>query len=327
MPVRDTSPYLHQCIQSIIEQTFHDWELIVVNDASVDSSLEILQDFSAVENRIKVINNPNPGLLNALRLGYKHTTGSHIHRMDSDDKMPKDKLSKMYEAWRQYGKGTVVTGGTEYFSDDGEVGDGFRRYDTWLCEVARNNSHKENIFRECVIPSNCWLVHRNDFDRIKGFEPSILPEDYDLCFRFYAGDLKIIGLETVLHHWRDRPDRISRNREEYKDNRFFELKIKYFFQLERDQSRPIVLWGAGKNGKDLAKLIQQRTQQFHWVCDNKKKIGKEIYGVKMNHFDTIDVLQSPQIIIAVASPEGQQEIAEYLNSRNKISGEDYWFFS
>ena len=327
MPVKDTAPYLPDCLESILQQTYEHWELIAVNDGSSDSSLAILNDFAQHDERVTVLNNPNPALLNALRLGYQHTSGMLVHRMDSDDKMPTYKLAKMVNAWQEHGKVSVITGGTEYFSDTGKVGDGFRRYDAWLCEVARNNSHKENIYRECVIPSNCWLVHREDFDRIQGFEPSTLPEDYDLCFRFYAGELKIVGLDTVLHHWRDRPDRISRNQEEYKDNRFFELKVKYFFQLEWNSGRPLVLWGAGKNGKDLAKLIQQYTNNFHWICDNEKKIGKDIYGITMQHFTAVQELNDPQIIVAVASPDGQVEIERILMSNGREAGSDYWFFA
>ena len=62
-------------------------------------------------------------------------------------------------------------------------------------------------------------------------------------------------MNVILHYWRDRSNRISRTWAEYKDNRFYELKVKYFNQLDRDTSRELVIWGAGKNGKDLVKLF------------------------------------------------------------------------
>lgn len=327
LPVKDTAPYLRDCLQSIIDQKFKDWELIAVNDASTDNSPQILEEFAALDSRIKVLTNPNPGLLQALRFGYSKTTGDLIHRMDSDDKMPIDKLALMHNAWIKEGKGSVITGGAEYFMDNAEVGDGFKRYANWLTEVSRTNSHAENIYRESVIASNCWLVHRDDFDTIGGFEPETFPEDYDLCFRFYQGGLKIVGLDAVLHLWRDRPDRISRNWDVYKDHRFFDLKINYFFTIERDSNRPLVLWGAGKNGKDLAKLILDQESNLSWVCDNEKKIGKDIYGIRMERFEKIKDLNDPQIIIAVASPDGQKEIETLLKSWGLTAGDDYWFFA
>lgn len=324
LPVKDTAKYLYACLDSIVGQTYDNWELLAVDDNSTDECLSILQEYSKRDDRIQAIVNPNPGLLNALRLGYAHSKGDLIHRMDSDDIMPLDKLELMVNS---ISDNTLITGATEYFSDEGPIGDGFKRYDNWLMDVAKNQSHKSEVYKECVIPSNCWLVHRQDFDRIGGFVPDTFPEDYDLCFRFIAGGLKIVGLPKVLHHWRDRSDRISRNWEVYKDNRFFKLKVHYFFEMDRDINRPLVLWGAGKNGKDLAKLFLENEQVLHWVCDNQKKIGKDIYDIRMKHFEEIDNLENPQIVIAVASPDGQKEIQLELNSRGLKKGEDYWFFA
>lgn len=325
LPVKDTEKYLAECIDSILNQSYSDWELLAVNDNSSDNCLSILQEYSKQDDRIIALNNPQPSLLNALRYGYSKSTGSLIHRMDSDDIMPLNKLKLMVKYHQSIGG--VITGGTEYFKDDGEVGDGFKRYDAWLMDVARKNSHKAEMYKECVIPSNCWLVHRNDFDKIGGFTPETFPEDYDLCFRFIEGGLRITGIPEVLHHWRDRSDRISRNWDVYKDNRFFQLKVLYFQKITRDTARPLVLWGAGKNGKDLAQLIKKQNNEFHWVCDNENKIGKDIYGIRLEHYNIIQEIVNPQIIIAVASPSGQEEIMIELKKLNLIKGVDYWFFA
>ena len=325
MPVKDTAPYLEHCLSSIISQTYNNWELIAVNDQSSDDSLEILEAFALVENRIKVVNNPTSGLLQALRFGYNQTTGELIHRMDSDDKMPFKKLELMVEAWQ--GKGNLITGGTEYFKDDGEVGNGFKRYDAWLRDVARNQTHEIEMYRECVIPSNCWLVHRDDFDNVGGFEDDTFPEDYDLCFRFITSGLNLIGLDEVLHFWRDREDRISRNWEVYRDNRFYELKIDYFFKHSRKMELPLVLWGAGKNGKDLAKLMLEKEKNFCWITDNDKKIGQDIYGILLKDITVIKSIEKPQIIIAVASPEDQKEITKLMEDMSLKAGKNYWFFA
>jgi len=334
LPTKDTAKYLVACLDSICNQTYPNWELIAVNDGSTDHSLEILEEYSKRDKRINALDNPKPGLLNALRFGYTHSTGEIIHRMDSDDIMPLNKLELMMTSRASVtnsrdleGNKIVITGATQYFSDEGPIGDGFKRYDKWLMQLAKTQSYRSEVYKECVIPSNCWLVHRADFDRIGGFEHDTFPEDYDLCFRFIAAGLKVVGLPNVLHHWRDRGDRISRNWEVYKDNRFFELKVNYFYQMDRDVSRPLVLWGAGKNGKDLAKLILAKENKFEWVCDNEKKIGKDIYGIRMKHFSTINTLENPQIIIAVASPNGQVEIETELKQWGLEKGENYWFFS
>ena len=327
MAVKDTAPYLHDCLNSILAQTYQNWELIAVNDHSSDDSPKILQEYATKDSRIRFLNSDKPKLIPTLQVGYAETKGTLINRMDSDDKMPDYKIQVLVEEWNKHGKGTVIAGGTNHFVDEGVVGDGFIKYEEWLNEVARTSTHYQEIYRECVIPSHCWLIHKEDFDAAGAFDPIIYPEDYDLCFRFYKLGLTIIGIDKILHHWRDRSDRISRTWEEYQDNRYFDLKLRFFYELDRDKTRPLVLWGAGKNGKDMAKLLQSYNDKFHWVCDNERKIGKDIYGVRMEHYENIKTIENPQIIIVVASPTGKKEIEEQLISWNKKSVVDFWFFA
>ena len=267
-----------------------------------------------------------PSLIPALQVAYRHCRGTLINRMDSDDRMPKDKLEALVRAWEPHGRGTVVAGGTEHFVDEGEVGDGFRRYERWLNDVARRSAHYEEIYQECVIPSHSWLMHRDDLDAVGAFDPEVYPEDYDLCFRFYRQGLRIVGLDKVLHYWRDRSDRISRTWECYRDNRYFELKLRYFYELDRNRQRPLVLWGAGRHGKDMAKLLLAHDDHFHWVCDNPRKIGKDVYGVRMEHYATIPALDHPQIMVVVTSPDDKVAIRRQLAEWGKRPREDFWFF-
>ena len=150
---------------------------------------------------------------------------------------------------------------------------------------------------------------------------------YDLCFRFYRHGLNVVGIDKILHFWRDRSNRISRTWDEYKDNRYFDLKLRFFYELDRDRTRPLVLWGAGRNGKDMARLIQSYGDTFHWVCDNERKIGKDIYGVILEHFDTVPSIENPQIMVVVSSPDGKKEILEQLTQWEKKPVEDFWFFA
>ncbi len=327
MAAKDTASYLEDCLDSILAQTYTNWELIAINDHSSDATPEILDEYARRDTRIRVFHSERTKLIPTLKYGYQFAKGELINRMDSDDKMPVDKLENLVAEWLKYGRGTVIAGGTKHFVDEGEVGGGFLRYEEWLNQIARDNRHYEEIYQECVIPSHCWIVHKGDFDLVDAFNPEVYPEDYDLCFRFYKHRLKVIGIDKVLHHWRDRSDRISRTWEEYKDNRYFDLKLRYFYELDRDQSRPLVLWGTGRNGKDMARLLQGRDDTFHWVSDSERKIGVDIYGVITESFKTITDIQKPQIMIVVASPVGKQEIKEQLKTWGKEPVADYWFFA
>lgn len=327
MAAKNTAPYLPKCMDSILRQTYKNWELIAINDHSSDRTPDIFNWYAEKDDRIKIVHSRRQKLIPALKEGYAQAKGELINRMDSDDYMPDDKLEVLVNEWLKYGKGHIIAGGTEHFVDKGEVGDGFRRYEQWLNEVAREEKHYQEIYQECVIPSHCWIIHKDDFDKVNAFNPEVYPEDYDLCFRFYKEGLKVHGIDKVLHYWRDRSDRISRTWDEYKDNRYFDLKLRYFYQIDRDRDRPLVLWGAGRNGKDLAKLLFEEENTFHWVCDNKRKVGKDVYGITIEHQSKVPDFKSPQILIAVTSPEEKVEIRKMLEVWGKKPVDDFWFFA
>lgn len=326
MAVQDTEPYLPECLDSILEQSYENWELVAVNDHSTDRTWTILQEYAKKDLRIRVFNGSAYKLIPILKEAYTHVTGELVNRMDSDDRMPHNKLEILVNKWMEYGKGHVIAGGTQHFVDEGEVGDGFLRYEKWLNLIATNGLHKQEIYKECVIPSHSWIIHREDFEKVGGFDPVVYPEDYDLCFRFYAHDLVIIGIPDILHFWRDRSNRISRTWEEYKDNRYFDLKLSYFYKLDRQPERPLVVWGAGRNGKDLVKRILEYENYIHWTCDNPNKIGHNIYGQILRSKKILPELPDPQILVAVSSPDEAKMIRKELEGMGKKPISDFWFF-
>ncbi len=97
VPVYNVEKYLTQCINSIIYQTIEDLEIILVNDASTDSSLSICRNFETKDKRIKVIDKPhNEGVDKARFTGIDVASGEYITFVDSDDWIDKNTLSEMY---------------------------------------------------------------------------------------------------------------------------------------------------------------------------------------------------------------------------------------
>lgn len=85
IPVYNASAYLSNCIQSVVNQTYKNIEIIIINDGSTDDSLEICQNFSNKDSRIKIINNKNSGVSVSRNLGIKRSSGDWIIFLDSDD--------------------------------------------------------------------------------------------------------------------------------------------------------------------------------------------------------------------------------------------------
>ncbi|MBL4587538.1 MAG: glycosyltransferase family 2 protein [Flavobacteriales bacterium] len=307
MPVKNAGLFLEECLSSILSQTETDWELIAVNDHSTDNTLQLLQRFAKQETRISVLENSGSGIIDALRTAYSAANGNLITRMDADDRMAPQKLEILKENLLREKKGNVATGLVNYFSD-AALGDGYRYYEKWLNGLTKQGNNYQDIYRECVIPSPCWMVFRADLDACKAFEPDVYPEDYDLCFRFYQHKLKPIPCSDLLHFWRDHAARTSRNDPHYADNRFLQLKLHWFLKIDHNPEKTLVLWGAAKKGKELAKGLLAAKIPFTWVCNNPNKINKHVYGQKMLNANVVSEMKNTQFIIAVANKDEQEKI-------------------
>jgi glycosyltransferase involved in cell wall biosynthesis len=325
MPVKNASQYLRECLDSLLLQSLANWELLVVDDHSEDNSFFILQEYALLDSRIKVLQlekNKN-GIIPALQLAYSNSSGAYVTRMDADDLMSDDKLSLMSSRLRAKGKGFVAIGWVSYFSGEG-VGEGYKKYASWLNELTGNESNFSEIYKECVVPSPCWMMERSDFELIGGFESDLYPEDYDLCFRMRKHTLKITGIKEVLHYWRDHTSRASRNDPNYKDNRFLTLKMSYFLNEDLKRDANLILWGAGKKGKEIAKVLLKKSAPFIWMSNNPKKIGHNIYGVFLQSDDDIDSYSNLQVIIAIAKPDERRDTIATMESMGLVLGADYF---
>ncbi|MGD1946076.1 MAG: glycosyltransferase [Croceivirga sp.] len=325
IPFKNTAHFLPACLDSIVNQTYKSWEVLAVNDGSIDDSFDLVSEYSEKDNRIHVFQNRGQGIIPALQTAYAHSKGEFITRMDSDDIMVTHRLEKMVHNLKYKGNGHVAIGQVKYFSNRG-ISNGYARYEQWLNKLTSAGNNFTEIYKECVIPSPCWMISKTDFERCGAFSPNRYPEDYDLTFRFYENDLRIIPCQEVLHYWRDYDTRTSRTHEHYAQNYFLDIKIHYFLKLDHDTNRSLVVWGAGFKGKKIAKALLKEKIDFIWLCDNPNKINKSIYGKEMHHFSMMETLQSPQSIITVANENAQDEIRTHLTKLNQKAMEDYYFF-
>jgi len=325
LPYKNTVLYLDSCLQSIIDQTYTNWELIAIEDHATDGSLALVQSWATKDARIKTYPNNGKGIIAALRTAYKISTGTHITRMDSDDLMMPTRLAHMIQSLQKHGKGHLAVGQVQYFSKDG-IGNGYLRYQNWLNKLTASGTNFEELYKECVIPSPCWMVHRTDLDSAGAFNENRYPEDYDLAFRFYENGLQVIPCNEILLKWRDYSTRTSRTSEHYAQNYFLEIKVHYFLKLEQQPEKQIAIWGAGTKGKTIAKLLLEQNISFNWYCNNPKKIGKDIYGVLLKSFTELARHQNTQLIVTVANEQEQQQVRAYLKQIEDENLVDSFFF-
>lgn len=98
VPVYNTEKYLHRCIDSILAQTFTDFELLLIDDGSKDSSGAICDEYAVKDSRVRVFHKENGGVSSARNIGLDNAQGEWIAIFDSDDWVSERMLQKMYEA-------------------------------------------------------------------------------------------------------------------------------------------------------------------------------------------------------------------------------------
>ncbi len=121
VPIYNAEKYISRCLDSIINQTFSDIEIILINDESTDNSLSVCKEYEKKDSRIKLIDKKNGGLAAARNTGIKNSTGDFISFIDDDDWIEVNFLEKLYNAIEKY------------------------NCDISFCEVVRKNEKKHKI--------------------------------------------------------------------------------------------------------------------------------------------------------------------------------------
>ena len=131
IPFKNTAAYLPACLDSIINQSYKNWEVLIVDDSSTDQSHEIVKAYSQQDARIRLLKNKGVGIIEALQTAYAQSTGTFITRMDSDDIMATNKIECMVADLTLKGPGYIALGLVHYFSESG-IKEGYKRYENWL---------------------------------------------------------------------------------------------------------------------------------------------------------------------------------------------------
>lgn len=209
IPVYNVEKYLRDCLNSVIFQSFTDWEAICVDDGSTDTSLAILMEYEKKDNRIKIIHKGNKGLSSARNEGIKQAKGEYIVFLDSDDWISKQMLEIVSNEER--GEDLICFSGIKYFESDMSYSprehlapvdnitgmEYFDKYSMDLKELHFDCAVSRAYRREYLLDSGLW------------FKEGRLHEDFlftpQACW--YANRVKVI--DECLYYYRIRPGSIT----------------------------------------------------------------------------------------------------------------------
>ena len=108
VPIYNVEKYLRECLESIKVQTFHDYEVIMINDGSTDNCSKICDEYTRLDKRFKVIHRKNGGLVSARKVGAENVSGDYVLNIDSDDYVDKDLLEKLHNQVEMYNPDVIA---------------------------------------------------------------------------------------------------------------------------------------------------------------------------------------------------------------------------
>lgn len=202
MPVYNAERYLEEAMDSILNQTFSEFEFVIVNDGSKDKSDSIIRSYD--DKRIKYFKHiDNLGLIATLNKGLLNCNGKYIARMDADDISQKTRLEKQYNFLKDNPDYDIVGCHLEIlFESSGKQS--VRKYPISEFEVVSNiirgrhsAVHAASMYRKTV------------FEKLHGYRNFKHAEDIDLWFRVFALGLNTISIDESLYSYRQHEEQVT----------------------------------------------------------------------------------------------------------------------
>ncbi len=215
IPVYNGEKYIEEAIDSVLDQTFKSFELIIVNDASEDNTKEIVDEKLKLDKRIKFINcDKNKGKATVLNLGIKKSSGEYISILDADDMYFSDKLEKQVEYLDKHPEIDMVYGGAKYFGEKSEkeqteVLDSSLDLRGMLKKAGQKtlkelNSTHHAVFEgtNAIIAACSVMIRKKVFEKCKFDENLRNIEDYDMWYQIIGKGFKIKSLNEPFYYYR-----------------------------------------------------------------------------------------------------------------------------
>ena len=321
LPVRDEGPFLHDALASLSAQTFADFEVIVVDDGSIDDSAEIATAHALSDARFRVLRLEPSGIVAALDRGLDEAEGTFVARMDGDDVALPNRLELQLEALRE-DELDACGGGIEYFPDE-VVRDGARRYENWINTLVTVESARRDVFVECPLPHPTILVRRRALDQVGGYRSCDWPEDYDFVLRLWLRGARFRNVGETVLRWREHPQRASRIDRVYSLEAFVRCKVHYL-RAGLVDGRDVVVWGAGPVGKAFAReLGRQGSRVAAFVDVDPRKIGHVVGGALVVPVEEARRYGDAFAIGAVAGSEGRARVRDLVSAQGRRDGVDF----
>jgi glycosyltransferase involved in cell wall biosynthesis len=323
LPCQDAEAFLPDTVASIEAQSYRDFEVIAVDDGSVDNTRSLLDAWAVQDPRVRVLVRPRRGIVQSLQHAVEEARGDILVRMDADDVAYSNRIAKQVQLLDENPDigacGTLV----RYFPR-GVVQGGAQRYETWINTLVEHDDITRDIFVECPIAHPTMAIRRAVLEQVGGYQDNGWPEDYDLVFRLWTNGIAMAKVPEVLLRWRERVDRASRTDPRYDPDAFRRIKVHYLKRTLLNGHDGVIVWGAGPVGKAFAlELKAQDVPVRAFVELDQRKIGQSIHDAPVVAPTELPAFRGSFAIAAVGLPNAREEIRAALNEHGWVEGTDY----
>lgn len=306
VPVFNVENYIHDCIDSILTQTWQDFELILVNDGSSDRSGEICDEYSKKDNRITVIHKENGGQSSARNRGIDIAKGDYIGFIDSDDWINRDMYKVLYEKAIETDSEISACNIIEYQKDSSKR---FFSQDTTDYLYGRNEAMSEIYLNERLTFSPCNKIYKRELFKEICFKEGYILEDMDFAYKIIHLCNKIHYTGQALYNYRYNDN--STLRKAFSKKRLDEYQVRkdmYTFYLENypNQANDVYAEWFLKGLElyiNVEKYYQNEKKQYKYLIASDRKqlkslVVKKDYNKKKKLLLSIGLI-SPKLLAYV----------------------------
>ena len=204
VPIYNVEPYLKKCIDSIINQTYKNLEIILVDDGSPDNCGQICDDYAKKDTRIKVIHKKNGGLSDARNAGLEVCTGNFLSFVDSDDWIELNTYEVMMKNMNEYNADIVVSNINYVYKDKVES-----KYSEDKIRCFNKEEAMKELIKDGLVQAVVWnkLYKREFIDNLR-FKVGKLNEDEFFTYKICAKAERIVYIPEPLYQYRQRENSI-----------------------------------------------------------------------------------------------------------------------
>lgn len=215
LPTYNAAPYVQEAVESVLTQTFNDFELLVIDDGSTDGTVDTVRGFN--DERIELIHRDGSGITGALNHGITEASGTYIARQDGDDRSAPERFEMQVEFLERNPDVGLVGTATDIIDESGRVVD--RRH------VLEHPSVDDLLEHNHYVHGSV-MMRRNAVEAVGGYDETFeYTEDYDLWLRI-ADEYAVRNIDEFLYALRLRSDSIY-------GSELFEVKLWELFAKKR----------------------------------------------------------------------------------------------